>query len=550
MSWLPAGPAGAQWVQETVSLHGGWSSVWLSSDCTHEPIGTLLAAHPEILEVWQWNPLGSTTQFTEAPGLPVQPDAAWKVWRRDQPESSTLARLSGNAAYLFRTEAGTNAFTLGLTGRPLLPKYQFGTAGANFVGFPVPDPPDAAIRSLDHFFSWSAVLKSNPPVFEYNNGPDAPQMPTLAVPRTTAVERGRAYWIMNSVYADYYGPLRVTMLGDGLHYGDTRNTLTVRIRNVTDPAKQQNVTASLTPAASASPPEGQPPVAGPVPLIVRGLRDPETLEFTYEPVSAEGISRTLAPGEETEVVLSVDRPAMAGAPGDVFQSLLQVSDSLNQTRIDLPVSAVTTSYAGLWAGAAVITTVDQVIGSEKVESANTSSPFTVRLLLHRAPDGQTTLLQRVYLGIRDGQPVAGVTESGVRETGAGGLSRLSSAGFPDALRLPGTGRLDLSGPVSFAVELGYNDPSNPFVHAYHPDHDNLDARFETVLPEGVESFTIRRAITLEFLDALPGLNEPGWGSTTLGGQYTETISGLRTVPLTITGTFLLNRVSPVPALLP
>ncbi len=30
------------------------------------------------------------------------------------------------------------------------------------------------------------------------------------------------------------------------------------------------------------------------------------------------------------------------------------------------------------------------------------------------------------------------------------------------------------------IQIPYNDPTNPFVHQYHPDHDNKDARFENI----------------------------------------------------------------------
>src|SRR5690606_18393096 len=133
----------------------------------------------------------------------------------------------------------------------------------------------------------------------------------------------------------------------------------------------------------------------------------------------------------------------------------------------------------------------------------------IRLLVHRTPGGETTLLQRVYLSHAGTTALAGVSEDGVRTAATGELSRLSSASFPLSLRQAGTGTLGLSGDVAFAVDLGYNETTNPFLHTYHPDHDNLDARFESVLPEGEESYTIRRAIRLEFQSDIPGLQEPG-----------------------------------------
>lgn len=110
---------------------------------------------------------------------------------------------------------------------------------------------------------------------------------------------------------------------------------------------------------------------------------------------------------------------------------------------------------------------------------------------------------------------------------------------------------DLGGELTFDFELGYDDPTNPFLHSYHPDHDNLDAQSPPEpLTAGIESHTVARAIELHFVSdpAALHLEEPGWGSTTLGGTYRETISGLRAQPIHISGDFVLHRVSPIPTL--
>lgn len=546
-----AGPLCAQWTTESYSLESGWSGIWLPHDCSHVNIDALLQGKDDVLEVWQWNPLGSTGQFSASPWLPLQADAAWKVWRRGDPASSTLGAMTGNSAYLVRVKDSAQPVSLTLTGKPLLPRYEFSTSGSNFVGFPMREPTSTSDRSFERFFSFSEVLKTQPPVFYYRNGALSAQYPVQALPRTTAVQRGRAYWVKNDVYTDYYGPLKVTMLGTGLHFGATGNLISLRIKNVVDPAKNQAVTFTLKPAASASPPAGQgSPVAGQVPLQVRGLRDPQTQEFQYTPISGTGLSRTLAPGEETVLTVAVNRSAMGGAAGGVFQSLLEVTDSLNQSRIVLPVSAETTSFEGLWAGAAVITTVDQVIGQTLSTDATAPSQFTIRLLAHRKADGTTTLLQQIYQGESAAGPVAGTNEASVKAASSTPLSRMSSSAFPLSMAVGGSGSLQREGPVRFRIDLGYNASTNPFVHTYHPDHDNLDARFERSLPDGAESYSVSRTVTLDFLPAMPGITDPGWGSTLLGGTYRETLSGLRSTPVSVSGSFLLHRISSVPTLTP
>jgi hypothetical protein len=128
-------------------------------------------------------------------------------------------------------------------------------------------------------------------------------------------------------------------------------------------------------------------------------------------------------------------------------------------------------------------------------------------------------------------------------------SRVSVASLPNNSVILGTGQLGATGAVSFKVELGYNNDANPFVHRFHPDHDNLDARFKDLLPEGRESLTVKRAIILTFLTSLPGVTDPAWGVTMLGGSYVETVTGLRAVPITVRGVFILNRVSDVASIL-
>ncbi len=95
------------------------------------------------------------------------------------------------------------------------------------------------------------------------------------------------------------------------------------------------------------------------------------------------------------------------------------------------------------------------------------------------------------------------------------------------------------------VSLPFNAPTNPFVHAYHPDHDNKDARFQP-LGAGVESPTVTRVLSFTFTPAPPpASNALGWGSAVIGGTFSETVTGLHRAPLTVTGTFELRRVSEI-----
>lgn len=357
----------AQWVSESYPLKAGWNGIWLSQDCSIKADGSartvnevLFAAYPKILEVWRWNPLSSTVQFTQAPSAPINSDSSWTVWRRGDPDNSTLGTLTGNSAYLVNVATDTSTLTLSLTGRPLVPNYSFTSSGLNFIGFPMQSPDSTSLRNFETFFSFSEMLKTGPSVFYYNGGPLSdtnPKNPLQLITSqraSTSVSRNKAYWVKSAAYSDYYGPLKVTVLGSGgIEFGKKRNTVTVRVKNVTDPLKGRTVNATFTSAASVKAP-GDSTAISAVPLRVRGERD-ANLQFTYTNLPA---LLSLAPGEEKDLVLAVDRQGFVA--NKLYQSILKVTDSLNHTRIDLPVSASATTTSGIWMGEAVLNAVNQV----------------------------------------------------------------------------------------------------------------------------------------------------------------------------------------------
>ena len=354
----------AQWVSESYPLKAGWNAIWLSQDCSDRRIETVLNQNPQIDEIWRWNPLVSTVQYVNSPSNPIKPDSKWAVWRRNDPSNSTLGSLTGNSAYLVSVTPGAASFTLDLVGKPLPPNYNFSSSGLNFIGFPAQSPDSSAQRNFDTFFSFSAVLKSHPDVFVYRGGAlstDNPQNPyKVATPRFTAVSRGKAYWVNSDQYSDYYGPLKVTVLGaGGIHFGRKLNHVTVRVENVTDPEKNQTVTANFNLIASAPAPEETTP-ADLLNLRVRGARD-SYLQFTYSGFNDSGnpVELTLAPGESKDLILDANRAEMLEADR-AYAAVLQVTDSLGHTRIDLPVSGVGSSAKGVWVGAAVLNSVNRV----------------------------------------------------------------------------------------------------------------------------------------------------------------------------------------------
>lgn len=561
--------ARAQWVTESYPLKAGWNAIWLSQDASHQTIQNLVPVTVE--EVWRWNKLASNTQFTQSPAQPVQPDTQWLVWKNGFPTQSTMNKFGANAAYLIKVADGTPDFTLQLTGKPVPPRYRWASSGLNFLGFPMQTPDSVPARNFETFLSYSAELSAGPDLFKYVGGPIVNNPEQITAPLFEPVSRGKAYWIRSAQFTNYYGPLHVTISPSAFAFGDTGTALAMRIKNVTE----QSVDAVLSPEASVSPPPGQSALAGSVPLRLRGSLNPSTGQFDYAAFTAPTVL-TLGPGEERDVVFAVDRATMGGTPGDSFQSLVRITDSLNISRVDLPVSAVTTLRSGLWVGAAVVNKVDQITAApgpllpdgqgtvDESTDADADAPttFPLRLILHRSDGGALKLLQQVYVGEdNSGNSIIADAESHLDATKLSTARRLSSSTLPLGEKVLGTGAdLGLSGTATFDFTLAHDAPTNPFLHTYHPDHDNKNAQFgpfvldtgpaPDFLVRSPESTSVKREIDLTFSNdpASLGLSDLGWGSTVLGGTYTEIITGLRAQKITVKGAFVLRRVSDIPTL--
>ena len=261
-----------------------------------------------------------------------------------------------------------------------------------------------------------------------------------------------------------------------------------------------------------------------------------------------------------------------------YQSLLEVSDSANSARHTVAVAADGSRRAGLWIGGATIKQVNQPANiSNPNQPVPTASEFQFRLIVHVDGNGQARLLQKVLQMWKDGaykpDPAGSgnqvvdepgrfvlVTDDSLTSQFTGAAlrdgepvaRRFSSAafGFRQPIAMAGAGTFGGAGGTRTCfVPIDYDDPVNPFKHRYHPDHDNLDPRFEQKVGEGRESFTVTRQVQLEFTAQDPdNLTLAGWGDNQLGGVYRETITGLHKAPLIVEGTFRLHHACEVSTL--
>lgn len=537
---LSAASLKAQWQTENYSLKAGWNAIWLPLDVSYATMEEIVPA--SVDEVWRWNANVAGT-FNSVPN---QTDLQWSVWRRGDPAGTNFGLMDPNYAYLIRVTTGTSTFVWSVKGKPVTPSYDWTSTGVNLVGFPMETPGSSSLRNLTRFYNYDPVLKQLPTTLYYNGGElssVAPKNPlAIGNPNSYQVLRYQAYWVQATSFTEYYGPLKIeTSSAQGLRFGSETVSLSVRVKNVAvNSTNTQSVNVVMSPLGSEAAPAGETPAEGPVPLRLRGDLDLNTGLYAYENVTGP-IIRTLSPGEEKEFIFTVDRSSLSNEAGKTYESLLSITDSLNLTRVVLPVTAESTSRSGLWVGAAVMNQVDFVEGNTSTEQ-EAPATFPLRLILHSTSSDSVRLLQQAYTGLQSGEDVVSDKEDGFTAP-AKASARLSSAHFPKHLNTIGTGVLGLSGSLTFSVPLSFTASDNPFVHSYHPDHDNMDERFTAQLPAGRESNDILRSITLTFESSNPSGFDPAWGSTSLGGTYTETITGLRAVPLVSTGRFLIQRAS-------
>lgn len=190
------------------------------------------------------------------------------------------------------------------------------------------------------------------------------------------------------------------------------------------------------------------------------------------------------------------------------------------------------------------------------ELGDVPSPFPLRLIVHQGSNGVTRLLQHAFVG-----PDA-VTSNSIITLEEGNLhpGLLSKARRITSVHLPlsNTGWVlkgDFAGVgiMNTVLTDGFdNQASNPFVHSYHPDHDNLDALFRPIGKPGVESYDIKRQITLAFTPPGDDFASLTVGSSSLQGTYLENIvlKGTENQTRTVVtkGTFTLNRVTSIPSI--
>ena len=600
----------AQWMSQQVSLSPGWNAVYLEVSPEPVDCDRVFARVP-VESVWAWNRQASPVQFIEDPAKLVPRNPQWATWFPAESSSrflSNLFDLSGGRAYLIKL-GGTKSVVVDVKGIPVRPSARWAPDAFSLVGFHVSESGSPTFASyfaasaahtgqqifqLNSNGKWELAAPTTviqrgraywvktaggsdyvgPVDVELENtmgfdfGADLEEMELVIRNRSTSGSR-TVNLVLGASEARPAGADAFPVVAGSvsLYYRDTAN-VTVDAPLGTWKPFGGGLTVSL--AAGAH----------------RAIR----LSARRADMPGSG----LGGGSVYQGILRISEG------GGISQDLpVRVGSSR------LAAGAVPRS--GLWVGTASLNEVSWAVANRKLVAAAagddrfqqykdpagidyekegtfqevkppaglapdatlpTGSEFVFRVIMHVDGTGNARLLQRVIQVWENGvAPQEGNTGTPLvpgrfrlfsDEAAASGFAgstvrsgvqvprRLSTVAYPLRAPLPLSGSFG-SGAVVGTLVLGQDDPINPFVHRYHPQHDNLNARFEEAkLPPGVESFQVSRALRFEFSANRPGggLN-PGWGDSELGGTYKESISGLHRNTLHVAGSFLLRRVSSV-----
>lgn len=568
----------AQWLTQSILVKPGWTAVYLHVDASYKSLDELVGtdANNPIDQIWRWQPPASA-QFVASPLEPLTTSSDWANWSRfGTGLPITLGALTANSAYLVHSTATSN-YVWQIKGKPIAPNYTWTTSGLNFFGFPTP-PTNAPL--LDSFLSLAPEFSGAAEFYRYVGGNLSASNPSQVIARHALhVTRGQAFWVRSgTVFNDYFGPFQVSLSGSGeIALGDSGTQYSFHLRNTT----ATNLTVSVRLVSSETPPLGQPTIFSAPPVILRGALNITNLTYHYSDLSGGMAQWNLAPkgqpGSDITVVLGVNRSSMISNPGKFYAGILRFTDSYGFSQVDVPVSAQAPSVSGLWVGKAVVNQVANYLktydrdannkpvvsptGNYIVTNVDTSlgavaQPFPFRLILHN--DGaNVVLLQRVYYGVDTfSNQVIATSESALDPTRLSTARRISAVNFPWSSAnnpWPFSGQLASGNTLTTTVALAYDDQSsNPFLHTYHPDHDDLDATFKNELPRGAESYDITRQITLQIDPVRNDFSSLTRVGQTFSGIYQETIvlagAGSDSRTFNVSGNFSINRISSIATL--
>lgn len=548
--------------QQTIELQPGWNAIWVQVQPEANHLSEVFANLP-VASVWRWIPTEAGARFIQDPAEGLQNVEGWFAWFPEpRPEAflSNLFRINANTAYLVRLE-GTEPLQVVLDGRPQLVPLRWQTDAFTLTGLPVAplNPP-----TFGEFFANSPAHQGQPIYKLQANG-----QWQVVNPASTAIREGEAYWVYTEGNSRYQGRLEVALdQGESLEFAAALDEIRFVLRN-----------RSALPGSFLVRRLG----ASAMPIAFRN-EDQETGDVGW-PFLPASLVLDASPRENVFVTLGVVRREFSASR---MEQIIEITDEFGERRLlhlggntlqpfVAPVRgssgrmADSVSLAGLWLGEVEI---DAVSESQQAGVVPEPAPqsFSQRFLVHVDSSGQARLLKDVIQMWQEGTVAPSavdptrneVIESGryvlltdpgliglftgsINRDGASVGQRYSTVAYDfEADAQLFDGEFGPGSQLSTTLVIEPDLPTNPFLHRFHPDHDNRDAQF---LNFQAEAYQVVREMRLIFaVDDPLGATPPGWGETIVGGFFEESITGLHKNAIFTSGQFRLRRISSVPVL--
>ncbi len=536
-----AGAAAAATVQQTFTLQPGWNAIHVEVEPEHPEIETVFAGVP-VLSVWRFKPDAGGAQFIRDPAEGLENIEGWFGWfPQPRPEAflSNLFLIDGGTSYLVRVDGGaTHQVTL--SGKPKFRAPRWQPDAFTLTGLPVTASNGP---SFAEYFEASSAHTGQP---VYRLAPNG-QWQLVTSPASTVIEPGRAYWIRTEGNSSFQGPMQLVLdQGESLEFSAALDEIRVVLRNRSGAAGSFQIQRISN---------------GAMPLQFRN-EDPETQEVGWPDLQGTLVldapadkdvfltlaaKRTAFNADRMEEVLAITdengQRVLLGVGGNTKQPLLGARIAGGKA-----VTAVN-GFAGLWVGDVLIDSVSQAQTGGTLPTP-TNRPFKQRFLIHVNASGEARLLKDVIQMWEEGtmQPSAadpslqevdepgryvlitdknliGLYSGATNVDGASVGIRYSTVAYDfSAPTMAFVGNFGPGSEISASVVVASNLPTNPFLHKYHPDHDNLDANF---LNPAAEAYEVVRNIRFGFVAEDPsGGAVPGWGDSLVGGTFSDRRGGV------------------------
>lgn len=574
--------ARAQWITQRINLKSGWNAIHLKVNPSVTDCASVFSS-PNIDEVTWWN----RDRISDGTGAAIVDSYNWY---RDpsKAEACTFGHVVGDQRYLVHA---TTTVQLDIIGTPAIPKGTIYLGESNLVGVNVNNLASSGGEPTYYEYFMPFYYRT-PSWYEVSAENTAVRLPNSA--RIT--DASKAVWLdtEGTGVATFTGPFLVTLGNSDQTVNWTDDATAVRTINVKNISSEARI-LRIERNSSQEPPTGARRCAGDIAL----LRD--TIDWSggfanhvFVPMPFP-FTTNLAAGASFELGIKPDVSRMAATDAGDYMSVLVISDKgstiAGESRPDGTclyrvgacaagslMSDAVSSAAGLWVGTVVLGEVnrakmlssdDAVDGQwDSTRMLDAPHPFQFRLLVHVDGSRNAKILNEVFTAKATPESdtlllTDRATAIAFRERYPGGtIRRTASANFPfmEPLALEGGTFMDGGDTLVATITQQYDDKANPFVHSFHPQHDNI--AFNNQRPSKLgsgdegrgeyESWGVTREISLAFdeTDSTGAASPEMWNRTITGGTYEETVHGLtgQGKPIKTRGIFRLTKVNDIPTL--